>query len=264
MPLAGNYFTYNGISSRNYGLFFASVAAEPSHKYGEAAAYHTACFSANGRRDILGVRYETPLEFEAEIVSETPLDAETLREVGNWLFQSPNYAKLEIDSTDYEGIYFNCVLNQAEVYEYAAGGSYGACVLKALAICDAPWGWEEEKTKTYASSEIGSTMIFDNASDDRGYLYPKVIFTTGETGGEAVLQNITDNSRQTRVLSLNPNETVTLTPEPKQILSSTGRSLYSSFNKNFPRFLPGENHFSVTGDVVTLSITYQNARKAVI
>ena len=264
MPLAGNYFTYNGISSHSSGLFLANVHTDPSHKYGEAVTYQTACFSNNGRREILSTSYETPLEFEAELVSETPLDAETLREVGNWLFQSPNYAKLVIDSDDYEGIYFNCVFNQTEVYEYAVGSSYGACVLKVLISCDAPWCWEEEKTKTYASSEIGSTMLFDNTSDDRGYLYPKVVFTTGETGGEAVIQNVTDNNRQVRVISLNPNETVTLTPEPKQILSSSNRNLYSSFNKKFPRFLPGENQFSVTGDVVSLSITYQNARKAVI
>lgn len=264
MPLAGNYFTYNGISSRDYGLFFATVTVDPIHKYGETITYQTECFSNRGKHEILHASYDTPLEFEAEIVSETPMDAQTLRQVAKWLLHSPNYQKLTIDHPDFDGIFFNCVFHQAEAYEYAVGEKYGTCVLKVLVTCDAPWGWEQEQTRTYTAEEIGDTMLFDNTSDDRQYLYPKVVLTIGGTGGEVVLQNVTDNNRQTRITFLQPNETITLTPEPKQILSSTNRNLYSNFNKQFPRFVPGENRFSLSGDVLSLSITYQNARKAVI
>mgnify|MGYP000146318475 FL=1 len=153
------------------------------------------------------------------------------------------------------------MFHAVEEIEGGVNGKYGAVGFKATLLCDAPWGWEDGEA-VYEAAEIGTQMAFENPSVYKGYLYPEVILQTGTQGGSVMLQNVTDQNRQTAFTGLNATpHTITLRPETLEVRSTLSTEpIYNSFNKNFFRLLPGLNRFAATGDIQKLTFQYRIAR----
>ena len=261
MHLSGKYFNYNNQSSAIWGLFFAQVELTPDRRRMGGPAYSTQYNRLSHHHFLQQDTWEEPLSFDVEIVSDRVLSDAEVGEVYAWLFHEKAFRKLEPLSDEYDGVYLNCVFHAVEEIEGGVNGKYGAVGFKATLLCDAPWGWEDGEA-VYEAAEIGTQMAFENPSVYKGYLYPEAILQTGTQGGSVMLQNVTDQNRQTAFTGLNATpHTITLRPQTLEVRStrSTG-PIYNSFNKNFFRLLPGLNRFAATGDIQKLTFQYRIAR----
>ena len=261
MHLSGKYFNYNNQSSAIWGLFFAQVELTPDRRRMGGPAYSTQYNRLSHHHFLQQDTWEEPLSFDVEIVSDRVLSDAEVGEVYAWLFHEKAFRKLEPLSDEYDGVYLNCVFHAVEEIEGGVNGKYGAVGFKATLLCDAPWGWEDGEA-VYEAAEIGTQMAFENPSVYKGYLYPEVILQTGTQGGSVMLQNVTDQNRQTAFTGLNATlHTITLRPETLEVRSTLSTEpIYNSFNKNFFRLLPGLNRFAATGDIQKLTFQYRIAR----
>ena len=261
MHLSGKYFNYNNQSSAIWGLFFAQVELTPDRRRMGGPAYSTQYNRLSHHHFLQHDTWEEPLSFDVEIVSDRVLSDAEVGEVYAWLFHEKAFRKLEPLSDEYDGVYLNCVFHAVEEIEGGVNGKYGAVGFKATLLCDAPWGWEDGEA-VYEAAEIGTQMAFENPSVYKGYLYPEVILQTGTQGGSVMLQNVTDQNRQTAFTGLNATpHTITLLPETLEVRSTLSTEpIYNSFNKNFFRLLPGLNRFAATGDIQKLTFQYRIAR----
>lgn len=262
MFFLGNTFIYNNQSSDRYGLYFANVNSSISTKLGGDVKYTNLSIRRSGKQYRQDTGYETPLSFDVEMMTETLITQDMLHEINAWLFNQLDYKKLYVNDEyyTYNNIYFNCYFTDVERIEGCVGDQgYGIYGFKCTMVCDAPNAWEDEQTITY-TAPFGSYLVFNNTSDCNDYMYPKVQFKTGSTGGNVTIQQVTDNNRLTTFTGLSSNETIIMSVEPKQVTSSLLLNRYEKFNKNWLRFLVGENRFAISGDVTELKITYTNAR----
>ena len=261
MHLSGKYFNYNNQSSAIWGLFFAQVELTPDRRRMGGPAYSTQYNRLSHHHFLQQDTWEEPRAFDVEIVSDRVLSDAEVGEVYAWRFHEKAVRKREPLSDEDDGVYLNCVFHAVEEIEGGVNGKYGAVGFKATLLCDAPWGWEDGEA-VYEAAEIGTQMAFENPSVYKGYLYPEVILQTGTQGGSVMLQNVTDQNRQTAFTGLNATpHTITLRPETLEVRSTLSTEpIYNSFNKNFFRLLPGLNRFAATGDIQKLTFQYRIAR----
>lgn len=270
----GSHFEYASKSSREYGLVIASVETERMKKRaGDVDGITVFSKSANKRYLIDDDMSGSPLSFDVEIltVDQRPLDYMERRKVEKWLFNKHDYRKLYIDMADdpfcetYEIVdgvrkrnYLNCRFINSEKLEYN-GGVVG---YKATLEADSSMFWQDAITKTFTinndSPSLSSQITVNVDTDLDDYIYPKVTFTLGRYGGDVIIANHSDDStRLTKFVDLPTYATITM----KGGLNYVSGQYYEKFHKrNFIRLLDGNNNISVTGDVRTITIEYQNRR----
>lgn len=252
----GNYFKFDGILSSQYDLMILNVetkatglALDGERKYINTNLQMGTTFHTLGRK------ITDPFQFDMEIYTQNGLNMVQQREVQKWLFDRIQYHKLEILSSDYDGIYYNCRLIKPTLNNYNGMMGY-----KCTVVCDSPWAWEYEKTAKYNIPSSPSIISFYNTSDDEDIMRPKLVFTCGNTGGNVSIINITYDNTLIQFTGLNDNEVITI-DEYGQMISSTGNNRYENWNGNRLYFLQGENQLKVIGDITNIAITYKNARR---
>ena len=265
------HFEYAGKSSREYGLILANVEtsryASVSGKVQTTNVYH----KLDQKNYYIGTStVDSPMVFDAEVVSEIPLGVETQRAVMKWLFHRNGYKKLFVDMFDdcdcesYELVdgeprrtYLNCRLLNPEKLEYN-GGVVG---YKFTIECDSHLAWQEPVSETVSlrgGINVAHSFTIGIDTDGGDYVYPEVVITTGE--GEDSIQIINhsdDDARITRFDNIGPGTIITMNPSSGFVTDG----FYDRFvNKNFVRFLDGDNNLTVIGDVVSVKFTWQNKR----
>lgn len=271
MDLSGSYFEYNGTTSRKYGLIFAHVNTEEFEQLnGEIES--VVIFNKKGKRNyFIGESFEdSPIKFEAEIITDNDsvIDRFMRREIEKWLFHQHTYCKLytDMDCDTYgeayelvngiqKRLYLNCRFVNPEKIESGSG----LVGYRFTVECDSCMAWQDPVTYTYNLSGSSSTIIVNVDSDLKDYIYPKVTIQTGSSGGDIQIINFTDdNTRATSFVSLSPNITLTMRGDGINYISGDYYQRFS--NKNFIRFLDGENTLNITGDVKSLVFEFQNRR----
>lgn len=265
----GCHFEYAGKNSREYGLILANV--ETSRNVSIAGSIQsTTQFSRQERRNYhLGSVYDNAaMNFDAEVISETPLDIRTQRAVEKWLFYHSDYQRLYIDLEDdlygesYELIdgkrkrlYLNCRLTEPQKLEYNSG----IVGYKFKIECDSCMAWQDAVTKDFPIDGSSDTMFsVDVDTDVRDFIYPKVTITTGSSGGDiAIVNHSDDSSRITAFSGLTANTEIIMDGKVNYI---SGNNYEKFAYKNFIRLLDGENRISVTGDAASISFEWQNMR----
>jgi len=264
MAIGGKQFRFDNTSSTRFGdLIFAYIDTDYSDVQVEGSyKYETVKTPRENILYIQNVQMDSPLSFEGEIVREgEPFTDSEIQEITNWLFNRNNYKKLEIidDTTDneYTGTYYNCILTSESSLRYG-DGQHG---FKFTVNCNAPYGFEFEKTQSYTSLQDGSTIDFYNNSDNvDGYLRPTIKFTTGTVGGNVSITNNTNNSVVT-FTGLNASEII-LVDKFSQVISSTGLSRFSNFTNHKNLLLSnGKNTLQITGNITSLDIIYENIKR---
>lgn len=172
---------------------------------------------------------------------------------------------LRLEGTKIYRTYLNCRFVEPERIENSAGVYGWKCTVQ----CDAPMGWEEPitVTQTFSDTTSSSENQFDltTNNDSREYIYPDVKIVTGSSGGTVTIANTTDSTtRLTGFTNLNANTTFVMHGETNAITNTSGatNNYYELFtHRNFLRLLDGTNRIKVTGDVKSITITYQNMRE---
>lgn len=260
MSISSCPFKFDGVISKQYNLILVNIDTDSNKtKIDGAKTYTTLNIPSNNKFYMLGRKIKEPLSFDIEIACENSnwLTEFQQRNIIKWLFDRAGYHKFEIMSKEYSGLYFNCYMTDPEQLVYGVG-----CVgYKCTLVCDAPWAWEYPKPITYTIGTLPYSVNFINTSDYEDYLFPqKVVITCGITGGTISITNVNDNNNVLQFTDLSANEIITI-DDLGQVTSSTGSLRYDNWNKNRLKFVNKDNHLTVTGDIKTLQITYQNVRR---
>lgn len=260
MNFLGNYFVYNGISSRDFGLILASINSNLSDiPSGSGLEIQSTSVMRNHRKLLLGVKESQPLEFSVEIVSNNPIDLPAFLRIKQWLFGNPGYHKLQIEDEWYSDFYFNCILKPNE--DIKLGGEYFG--LRCNVECDSPYAYTFPQTKTYNfDSSVINYFEFDNFSAEIYGLRPVIEFKLSNTGNDFMIKNLTIN-REFKMTGLSPNEVITVDNQNEIITSSTGlnrfKNLSKGENQGYFSFTHGINKLECHGLAEYLKVTYQFA-----
>ena len=270
----GSYFEYASKSSKEFGLIIASVEAERMNKISGDIEGMTVFNKASKKRYLIeDNETNSPISFDIEIVTENqePINFVNSRKIEKWLFNRHSYRKLYFGTSDdpleetYETIdgaikrsYLNCRFINAEKLEY----NNGVVGYKATLEADSSMLWQDPISKTFEISNDSSTpsseVVVNVDTDIDDYTYPKVTFTVGSVGGDIIIVNHSDDStRLTKFVGLSPAATITM----KGDLNYISGQYYEKFKiRNFLRLLDGANNIFITGDIVSITIEYQNRR----
>lgn len=182
MELYGSYFKYAGVSSRIYDLIFANVNTERFKSIIGETETLSVFNRKNKKNYYAGTSYlNSPVSFEAEIISNGVIPHDQLREIERWLFYQHGYKKLYVDNlwfcpgfiniSDSEDTveYINCRFVNPEKIE--CNGIIG---WKFTVECDAPMVWRDPEFRVFTNDEIVAakdTVLID----DKGESYEKEV-----------------------------------------------------------------------------------------
>ena len=272
MELSGSYFEYNGTTSKKFGLIFANFNTELYTKLNGDVKSNVIFNKADKCNYFIGESFnDSPIQFEAEIITDDDrvINVFERREIEHWLFHRPDYCKLYSDmdcnvyGETYElvnGVIKRLYLNARFINPEKIEGGNGLVGYKFTVECDSCMAWQDSVVCEYDLIENPTAVIeleVDTYIND--YTYPKVTIQTGSTGGDIQIVNITDNStRATSFIDLPPNITFTMRGDGINYISGQYYQKFS--NKNFIRFLNGENKLNLTGDIAKITFEFQNRR----
>lgn len=271
MELYGSHFEYAGVKSRMYDLVFANVETSRF----TSVSGETKSISLFNKRNQKNYYIESdfsdsPISFDAEVVSEHPLSRTDQREIERWLFFRNDYKPLYFDIEDdclgeaydivdgsIKRFYLNCRFINPEKLEYH-GGIVG---YKFIVECDSPAAWQDTISKTFTINGTSGkyTDITLNVDTDLNeYVYPHVRITMGSSGGDIYLANNTDDStRLTSFTDVQPTVTFRMDGRTNYI---SGNYYTNFIDKNFLRLLDGANTIRVAGNITSITFEWQNRR----
>ena len=251
--IAGYSFIYKYKSSENFGLLIAKIEAEDFVRIGGDLEYVTHKNKTNPKTSIINSHYTEPMSFQMEIISLEPITNNDWIDICNWLASDKKYNRLKINNDLYEGYHMNCYMSEIEKIEFATG-HHG---LKVKVNCDSSFMWSDEK-ETLVYDTFPTFVEID--THQRGYIYPEVVISVGQSGGNISVINKTDNNRTSTITDAQANEIIELMSNPKTIVGYNHKNIYESFNKKWLRFINGTNEINIDGDIAQIEITYEKAR----
>ena len=297
MDLYGHHFTYAGIPSRaavrggTADLIIANVETSRYTNIIGRVKTQSVFNRHNTRRYMTNTLYDdSPLEFEIEIVADTPIDPYEMRELEKWLFNQRRYRPLYVDMDDimYDGLdtvnnqvigeYLNCIFLDAKKIEGNGGTMGWRCTIQ----CDCPMAWQDksvivfstestprngEEGYTYSIPTEGTSarrveIVVD--SDINGYTYPTVTMEV-VSNGETTVYNASDSATRTtefaRIGSSSSVSTIVMNGELNQLSGTSAGDYYSKFSKrNFIRFKDGTNKIVLSDNINYIKFEWQNMR----
>lgn len=262
MSFFGWEFLLDTVSSVNFGLFISSIdgSSVTNSPMGSGLNPITKKILRNPVEYLYGVEISPPLEFLLEFHASSPISAEDRNVIGQWLFGSMGYRKLQIVQPDLDNVYFNVLITGATA-TYVGNLQYG---WKCTAKCDSPFAYGYPIAQTVAGNEGGIVLwesTINNVSSTADYTYPLLTFSTNTVGTSFSITNNSDAGRIFLFDGISANETMTVDNQRQIISSSTGLMRISKFNKNFFRLVPGINSLSVIGGFSSFTVTYTPFKK---
>ena len=104
-------------------------------------------------------------------------------------------------------------------------------------------------------------IVFTNKSDNSDYLYPSLVITMNSFGGDVTITNSSDANRVFEITSLTAGEIITVDNDRGMLTSSLDLRRMGSFNKLWFRMPQGRNEFNISGNVESVVMSYDFARK---
>ena len=266
MSFYARNFIYDSIISSEYGLTISSD--NDSSVSGADVELHTQSIYRRPKAYLLGVQQTPVLSMPIYITVPLSLSSTESSVISRWLFGRTSYKRLQIIQYDMQYVYYNCIFTSPQI-ERVGNVIRG---YRSKIVCDSPFAWEFPKTITY--SYDGNTAYDDicinNTSDNDDYTYPEISFSINAYGGGLSIINTSDNNRKFVFYGLDANEVMTVNNDTQVISSSTGENRLPNFNDGattpsdfykWLRYVPGENRLSIEGNISSLSLTHQFARK---
>lgn len=270
----GSHFEFGGVSSRAWNLVFANANTSRVVQLAGPKDGVTLFSKRSQKRYLIDDDYSaSPLSFDIEIVTESGdcIAQEHRRQIEKWLFNHADYRKMYLDVNDdplgetYEYVdgvikrnYLRCRFVNPEKLE----GNGGILGYKATLEADSNMFWQDTITKSYSvnnNSEDGVSNITVPVDTDLDeFIYPKVTIQIGSVGGTiSMFNNNDDVSRHTRFIDMSPLSSVILNGE----INYVSGQYYEKFaGRNFIRLLDGENTFTISGDVESVTFEYSARR----
>lgn len=208
MAIFGKSFTYNGVSSTEFGVMLCAFDSVDPPEIGLGREIQSGeTTSIRPVANIYGTSYSQNLEFTLSIMKNdnTPFKRSEIRKINAWLtspklpklFTVEDYDNMEIadEDIDYYGI----------ITSVTSAGSSDIEGLTYTLTCNAPYGFSKEFAQLYSS--VGTvTGTFDCQTDElEEYVYPKLVITPKATGS-ITITNKTDGMASLTIKAQNLNK----------------------------------------------------------
>ncbi len=247
-------FTFAGESSYMYDLMiydFGSTTQEDVKFGNRASIIETR--TVNRIQPIhFGVNYhEKPLEFKLVFGSHHALDRYDIERISMWLTGHHDYQWLSIDQRDMSRVQFRCLITSLTPIT----DGWLPYAFEAEVTCDCPYAYGFPFEYQYAI-EDNTPILFRNESTVREYIKPTLHFQPDSNVREVKIINNSDNGRVFSITGL-PASSLNIEVDNSNgiITEHTFKyNLYSGFNLNFFRLVPGDNELVVSGNGL-ISIT---------
>jgi len=238
----GYNFIFNDIPSELYDFKVVQLnGGVRDDNFGVPYQIHDEKVRQNPVPYFYGAEQAPTLSFTMTIGREHYMDGYTRRAVDRWLSQ-PEYKILKIQQEDLSDIEFNCMLLDKTNKQF---GNLSYAV-EYTVKCDAPYGYTENFTTSYAITSDPEDIEFNNPSNVNGYTYPIIFAKLTGTDTGFTITNTTDNSRAF-VTGLTVSEEITIDCQRGIITSSTSLNRISDANKNWFRLVNGLNEITIEG-----------------
>lgn len=266
MVITNSYFEYAGVDSKPYHLKLLNLNTS-SYDSCVGNIETTSFYSKKeAKRHLIDEDYtNSPIEFDIDIISLSPIPPDQVRQMEKWLFGQKKYAKLYFDNDEdtcetVNGVtrrtYLNCRFKNPSKIEFGHMRGW-SCTLE----CDACMAWQDPTNASFSitNTATGSTIIeVDVDTDYNDFVYPLVTITTGTSGGDVTISNHSDDTgRLTSFAGLSANITFNMNGAINYV---SGGNYEKFTDRNFIRLLDGINSISVQGDVSEISFKWQNMR----
>lgn len=243
-------FSFNGVSCKNYGLMLYDIGGNGQSEvsFGNKASIVETRTNNRIQPIHLGVNYHgSPLEFKLVFGSFDPIDRYQMQEVAMWLTGHQDYKWLTIDQPDLHNVQFKCLITSLSPIHVG----WLPYAFEAHVKCDCPYAYGFPYEELY--SVVGTTeILFRNESSVREYIKPILKITPNEGVTEIKIVNKSDNDREFILSDLPASGLEIVIDNNSGIIKelSSDYNLYSGFNLNLFRLVPGDNVLEVTGDGV--------------
>ena len=241
-------FTFAGESSAQHGLMIYDFDNEGQDEvsFGNIASIIETRTTHRVQPIHHGVNYhEEPLEFDLVFGAFDPLDRFDIERITMWLTGYQNYQWLSIHQEDLEHVQFRCLVTELKPFYK----DWLPVAFKATITCDCPYAYSYPFSQAFTIS--GETDVsFVNKTSVREYLKPLIYYDKDSGVTEITIKNNTDDGRLF-VMSDLPSAAMNLTIDCNSgVFTHNAGSvdIYSGFNGNLPRLLPGNNELEVTGN----------------
>lgn len=251
MSFYGTSFVFDGVPSEEFSLMLYDFT---SHEQ-EAGAIGTKVEVSEdriwGRATPIhyGASEKDALEFK--LVCGVPdgnmrLDRFDLARIAGWL-KHTDYRTLKIVQSDMELFHYKCIIT--ELVPVMMG--LEVIGLEATVLCDGPFAYLDAEHVTYTCDGTADA-VFQNRSNINRYYYPDITLAV-PAGGDVVITNHADKDREVAFKGLPSSQLAIHMNSMSGILDAGGTNVYEFFNFNYPRFVRGGNHLTLTGKF-TLSV----------
>lgn len=258
MAFYGESFTYNGISSENFGLKIYTPDSNEKTTILNLKSNSTK-IPRQSKFTPSRLYVDEPRNIPIALYSENVLTQTEIDTIYQWLFPADNkYKVMTINQDDMEDYYFNCRL--IELQNETFGNKTQQ--IHAIMQCDSIYAWENSKTLTYTNFSNPITFVNTSSEDS---MKPTYKFTCNQSSGTIKLVDdfyptAVENTMEFK--GLFNNETITIDTE-HCIISSSARTVGLLDLFTYPKFLRlkrDTHNFTITGDISEFQIIYQNAR----
>jgi len=257
----GCNFIYGDINSEQFDVFMGGIDVGSGAKeinFGVSTEIVSDKTSRNSVPYIYGVNSSDPLEFEMTIVSEKEIDIYDKSAISRWLFEE-KFKWLHIIQPDSQDIWYYCIMTDKKSVNIA-GCTYA---LSFTVICDAPYAWTKEYTKTFITATTTPTnFTFMNTSDDMKDLLPliNIKLDSAQTSIKITNNSNSGKNNEIELTGLIGGDEINIDCKRQIIKATSTLNILDKSNLKFLGFVQGVNNLTITGKATT-TITYRFVRK---
>lgn len=251
MSFYGASFTFDGISSEEYGLMLYDFnnVSQGNSEYASGVSVQEDRLPLRYRSLYYGSYLKDVLEFtlvfgadEYSALRQEDIDRQEMDVIGSWLTGKDGYRWLSIDQPDLFGIRYRCIITDLKTIEFSGFKWAFQCTVH----CDSPFGY----TFPYEyNSDVkdSSSILIRSMSSYHGYFYPKVELTLS-AGGTFSISNDQDSQYIFELKDYPSSDKIVIDGEHGIITAENTANPYKYFNFNFPRLVRGDNVLHLTGN----------------
>jgi hypothetical protein len=261
MSFYGNSFLYSPLGvydtfvSSNFGLTIASLDSNgiTNSNQGSEISPIVKKLIRNPKEYVYGFEQSPVLEFDFTITSELSLSAQDRDYIASKLFGQQQVGKLQIVQDDLTSIHYEGIFTKSETIFIGNVQQGWKCHFRSFS----PFAYGEQITVTKSYYDVVSdTINVMNLSRNAYYTYPLLTFTMNSYGGDILIQNNSEDSRQFIFTGLSAYEVITTDNERQILTTSTGLKRVEKFNLKWLRLIPGLNELYFLGNIANFTLSY--------
>jgi hypothetical protein len=258
----GCNFIFGNVNSEQYGVFICKINDSGNSadeiNFGNDIEIVSDIVYGNLVPYIYGIKSSNTLQFDLTIASKEKIDVYDKSAISQWLFEE-KFKWLHIIQPDMEDIWYYCMMKDKKLVN-VAGYTYG---LTFTVVCDAPYAWTKEYTKTFETTDNNATdFTFINTSDDMHDLLPTINIKLGSSQTSIKITNNSNSGKnnEIKLTDLVAGDEINIDCKRQIITANATSNILDKSNLKFLGFIQGVNNLTITG-IATITMTYRFARK---